>query len=141
MEDQRPQVVVSVQVMDGQYDDVMITGLDLLGDAGFDPAAGAFEQDGAVFGDPPGQPVESPFAACRQLPADVFLLGGENADAEPRYQRKARPGTGGPCDTYRYERGIQRDRREGVRRQSDGLVIGQRGDRGHTSWKSTEDAA
>ena len=83
MEDQRPQVVVSVQVMDGQYDDVMITGLDLLGDAGFDPAAGAFEQDGAVLGDPPVQPVEPPFAAGRQLPADVFLPSGQDADAEP----------------------------------------------------------
>jgi len=30
VEDQRPQVVVSVQVMDGQDDDVMVTGLDLL---------------------------------------------------------------------------------------------------------------
>lgn len=85
VEDQRPQVVVSVQVVDGQYDDVMITGLDLLGDAGFDPAAGAFEQDGAVLGDPPVQRVESPFAACPQLPADVEGLadGAGRASAWP----------------------------------------------------------
>jgi hypothetical protein len=87
VKDQRAQVVVGVQVVHGQHDDVVVARLDLLGDAGLDPAAGRLEQDGAVLGDPPVQALEPALAAARQLPADVFLLRRQDADAQPGRSR------------------------------------------------------
>src|SRR6202050_4256720 len=57
VEDQRPQVVVGARVRAARYAYVSTPGPDRLADAGFDPAPGAFERDGAVLGDPPVQSV------------------------------------------------------------------------------------
>jgi hypothetical protein len=92
VEHPRTDVVVCVEVLDGQHDKVMVAGARLVTDAHIQPAGRTVQQYRIVAGDAPGQVGESVRALGRYLSSDRLLLGRENAHAQPPCTAEQRPG-------------------------------------------------
>src|ERR1035438_7876716 len=112
VEDQRRHGRVGVELVDPQDDHGVITDAELLLDAALEPRARALDEDGAARGDAPRQGREPVVSAGRQPAADVFLVGAQDTDAQPRNLPQPGPGPRALRDAHRHEGRIERYRRE-----------------------------
>ena len=107
--------------------DHVVAGDDLLVDRAVVGRDGLVEQDGAVLGDPEGQPGEALLAGTGELAADRVVVVGQHADAEPVGLAEQRPGRARGRDRERHQRRVDAHRGERRRGDAGELSLDRRG--------------
>src|SRR6202453_2897094 len=120
---------VVVEVKDVRHDQPVVARLVHGPDAAVDPGQSPFDaraQCPRARG--PGHARELVGAADREPAADRLLIGGQDAGAELALLGHHRPGRRGQGDAQRHQRRVERQRGEGLNRQSDRPSLVPRGD-------------